>query len=964
LGNFKKKTLAAIMLPALAFNAFGAEQEIEEVVVTGSFIRGTPIDAESPVTILERDGLQKQGAPTMVEMVRRLSVSSGVDGESNQFQSNASEGVANVNIRGLGAQRTLVLLNGKRQVGVPANLPAGRFVDINNLPSVAVQRVEVLKEGAAATYGSDAIGGVVNFLTRKNFEGVELNLGHQDIKDSDGFQSFGIIAGKDFDNFHIVTSVGYEQRSELSLRDRDFANKPYAQNPEGGWSSIGNPGVFFDPTKVAAATAAAGSPFAALAGSFGGVKDPNCAALGGTDQSLFCRFRYTDFDNLIEEEKRLQSFTEINGEMANGVSYHGEFLYSTIDVPNWKTSPSYPPQALFGDIQFLPSDHPGLLDMAIDNPQFQPFIDSGNGATFYGRLQGVGASIGRVARREYQTYRFAGDLQGTFESGMGWNLGMAYSTSESDLGGVDAEIGKTKLAFSGFGGDNCAADLDSAGNIVANGAVAGAGGCLYFNPFSNSIATSQAELTYGAVNPDYNPLVANSAEVLDYLDDESITHGESSLLVLDAVLQGDMFDGQAAWAAGYQYRTNSIKSQPSDRGNLDINPCKFVGQTDCSSQTGLRSFLSGGRPVDEKQDVHSLFYENALHVSDDLDIQLAVRYEDYGDTDTLDPKVAVRYAFNEMITLRGSVQTTFRGPDIDALSPNTTTALSYVGAAAAFKAIDYVGNPDLQPEDAFTYNMGLVLNPVDRLTVTLDYWSYDFSNPIITESYEALVGTYAKGGVDKEAVQSQIFCQGGINDGSCGASAVERIVANTINGPAVKTTGVDLFAEYSLDAGPGTLSLGLDFSKTFEYKVDDYIKNGVVIQEAFDAAGSLNASRGVRPLPDLKGRFFAEYNMGNHNALLYMNHIAEYFDERNAAEDAVVLAATGSTQRVIDAQTTFDFHYQLRLMDDAAKLTFSVVNLTDEDPPIARLDLNYDGYTHNAFGRMYKIGLLYTFAGM
>ncbi len=124
-------------LCAMLFSSASYAEEddrIEEVVVTGSFIKGTPIDSESPVTVLERDQLIRQGSPSIVEIVRRLSASSGVDGESNQFQSNASEGVANVNIRGLGPQRTLVLLNGRRQTPVPQRLPGGRFVDVNAFP--------------------------------------------------------------------------------------------------------------------------------------------------------------------------------------------------------------------------------------------------------------------------------------------------------------------------------------------------------------------------------------------------------------------------------------------------------------------------------------------------------------------------------------------------------------------------------------------------------------------------------------------------------------------------------------------------------------------------------------------------------------------------------------------------------------------------------------------------------------
>jgi len=943
-----KLATTGIMSACLATTAFGAD-EIEEVIVTGSYIKGTPIDSESPVTVLKREELAKQGAPSIVEMVRRLSASSGVDGESNQFQSNASEGVASVNIRGLGAARTLVLINGKRQTPISARLPGGRFVDINGIPKLAVQRVEVLKEGAAATYGSDAIAGVVNFLTRKNFEGLEFSASHQEIDNSDGNQDFGAIFGKDFGNVHWVTSFGYETRSELSLRDIDNSQVSYAENPRGGFSSIGNPGVFFDP-------ADSGSGFSALSSARTGTKDPNCSLLGGVNNSLFCRFRYTDFDNAIEKEERYQLFSEINGELSNGMNFHAEFLYSKVDVPEWKTSPSYPPQSLFGDIQSVPNDHPGLVDMATKHASFNKYITptvlsdtlttSGTGATFYGRLVGVGASVGREAKREYDTYRVAATLDGEFENGIGWDVGVSWSRNEGELEGVDAQIGKTKLAFSGFGGESCAADLSTSGVLQVNGATAGAGGCLYYNPFSNAIARSSSESTFGVANPDYNAAVANSAEVLAYLDDTSLTKTQSELLVVDAVFQGEFAGGEAAWAAGYQYRDLEIKSDLDDLINLNINPCGFVGQTDCAGQTGLRSFLSGGRPVDTGQDVHAFFVETAMNMSENLDVQLAVRYESYGETDTFDPKLAGRYTVNDWLTLRGSVQTTFRAPDIDSLQTNATTSLSYVGPTQAFKAIDAVGNPDLEPEQAFTYNLGAVMNFTDNLTVTVDYWNYDFDNPIIVEDFNSLVTAYTSGGAAKAAVQEQIFCTAGAgNDGSCAGSGIERIVVQSVNGPSIETSGVDVFVNYVLDSSVGQFTFGADISHTLQYEQDEYVKNGTLVQESYDAAGFLNVSRGARPLPDMKGRVFGEFSLENHNVLLYANHTAEYDDERDNVS--------------VDSQTTYDLHYRLNLFDDSTALTFSAINFTDEKAPAARVDLGYDAYTHNSFGAMYKVGIEY-----
>lgn len=1023
--TWKKAAALPACLLVATFFAVGAvaqdtPDDIEEIVVTGSLIKGTPIDAESPVTILERDGLEKQGLPSVVEMVRRVSASSGVEGETNQFTSGASEGVANINLRGLGAQRTLVLINGRRQVPVPQRVAAGRFVDINNMPGIAVQRIEVLKEGAAATYGSDAIGGVVNFLTRDDFTGIELAASHQAIKDSDGDQSIGIIAGHDFGNWNLVSSIGYQRRNELRIRDRDFTNRRYEENAVGGWSGIGNPGVFFN----RAALASVASPFSALSPSAGGVKDPNCNAAGGYDQSVFCRLRYTDVDNLIEDEERLQWFTEVNGEFNEGINFHGEFLYATIDVPNWATSPSYPPQALFGDVQHTPANHPGLLNMAQQTyheynyesncvraptggcvtpgdrsgigdryAAFDAFIyadptdsnrvsGSGPGATFYGRLVGAAAPQARISSRKYDTWRLAFALDGELESGIGWDFGFSYSSSKSEVGGVDAEIGRTKLAFNGYGGDECPATIDpDTGDIVENGATrsddiatASTTGCYWYNPYSNAIRTTRAVvsgLPHGVQNPNYEESMANSPEVLDYLDDESFVESTADFMVADLLFQGEMFGGGAAWAFGYQYRYLALETENSEISNLGINPCRFRGQTDedCpDSRTGLRSFLAGADDVDDSQDVHAFFFELALNTSEDMDVQLGARYEDYGQSTTFDPKLALRYTVNDYLALRGSVQSTFRGPDIDALSNASVTALSYVATVQAFKANDVVGNPDLQPEEAFTYNFGMILNPIPDLTLTVDYWYYDFDNPIIVESHGTLAAAFANPAT-KAAVQDQIYCTGAdaegnavtVNDGSCPASSIERIITMNINGPSIRTSGIDLFADYSRDLGPGIFSVGLDVSHVLETQVDAWIKNGVQLQAPYDAVGRMNRSLGdnrafPKPLPEFKGRVFFEYAWNTSNFLLYVNYITSYKDERYPGD-----AATPIAIEEIDDQTTFDLHYRLSMMDDQLLLTLSAINFTDEDPPPAGTDLNYDPYTHNAFGSMLKLGVQYRF---
>jgi iron complex outermembrane receptor protein len=142
---------------------------VGEVTVTGSFIRGTPEDAAIPVQVIGHQELERQGSPSIIDIIKTLPIIGPVLGDTNQFSTAAQgrNGGGTINLRGLGAQRTLVLLNGRRMAGYTA--------DTNLLPIAAIGRVEILKDGAAATYGSDAIGGVANFITRTDVHGLEVS---------------------------------------------------------------------------------------------------------------------------------------------------------------------------------------------------------------------------------------------------------------------------------------------------------------------------------------------------------------------------------------------------------------------------------------------------------------------------------------------------------------------------------------------------------------------------------------------------------------------------------------------------------------------------------------------------------------------------------------------------------------------------------------------------------------------
>ena len=267
--SFIALAIAAASSPALAQNAPADDPTAEqgrEIVVTGSLIRGSREDAPAPIDVIGEEELSKQGSPSALDLLKNLPNSNGIIGDANQFDARAqgNEGVASVNLRGLGPQRTLVLLNGKRIVqsggsGIP-------IVDVNLMPSAAIGRIEVLKDGAAATYGSDAIAGVVNFITRTDQDGFRASADYRYIAGSDGDYGGALSYGHSGDGGRIFVAAGYQRRSELQTIDRDFTIQPYPNNPQGGWSGGGNPGNF---------------DFNATVGGLNFTTDLGCEALGG-----------------------------------------------------------------------------------------------------------------------------------------------------------------------------------------------------------------------------------------------------------------------------------------------------------------------------------------------------------------------------------------------------------------------------------------------------------------------------------------------------------------------------------------------------------------------------------------------------------------------------------------------------------------------------------------------------------
>jgi len=937
-------------------------EEIEVVVITGSYIDGTAQNAGLPVQVITADDLEKQGSPSMIELVKSIPSNQGIVGEANQFVSPQNTGISQVNLRGLGPLRTLVLLNGKRLAFAPSQGVAGGVgVDTNLIPPAAIGRIEVLKDGASATYGSDAVGGVVNFITRKGVDGLSIDGSYSYLNGSDGDYSTDLVWGNTGETYDFLVTAGYRHRSELQTTDRDFALRSFTDNPQGGYSSITAPGVY---TLLNASRTAPVGVF----------RDPACATLGGVPTgagfTVGCQNQFTQFQNLVEREEHYNIYSEFNKALG-GTNLHVEAFYAAHDVPEENSTPAYPViQGARGGAPnfFIPLTNPGLAALlpSLTMPQ-QAAITAAGGTLLSGLqagLLGLGGNPltgeGKKDSRFFDGFRVATALDGELSS-VKWNIGLTFSENRRDADTPDILVYRLDRALRGVGGTNCASGV--AGDT--------ANGCYFFNPFSTGIAMNPIG---GQVNPalgqggTYVASTANSQNVVQSLFGNFGFNDTSTLTAVDALFNGEtglkLPGGQIAWAAGAQYREETFKRDISDDANTDINPCPDTpvnGNTSCAVKSGPLAFLGtiSESLFDVHQGVASVFGELSLPVTDSVQAQLAYRYEDYnGVGSTSNPKLSVRWQATDWMGLRASYGSAFRAPLGAQLVPGSLTFLLFTPLAngaqnlSAFRPYDTFGNPDLDPETAKTLNAGVFFN-VAGFSASLDYYNVKLSDPIGSEPGPDIVREFF-GTTTAPANHCGQAAYAGLQSrltftGACAPQNLLRTHVNAFNGPDEETSGVDVSAKYTFNnVLRGDLTLGTDFTYMIEYKRDQLFIEGIAIQGqgGRDFAGTRGQ---FNPLPDLKGQVYLDWGSDRQNVRLTTRYVAGVTDLRASVADPVTgeLFKQGSF-------LTYDLVYRLSLPSQTT-VTASVVNLTDRDPPFSRVEYSYDPFTANPFGRVVKV---------
>lgn len=676
---------------AKAQDADTDDVEIEEVVVTGSYIRGkTQSSSPSPIAVIGSDNLGQIGASNFADLVQTLTINNGAQNNPDAFTQGATTGTSNFNLRGLGVSSTLVLLNGRRQVVAASTTNDGiAFVDTSTLiPQIATQRIEIVKDGAAAIYGTDAVAGVVNFITDDRFEGIEVTAKYQTLTDQ-GSQSDTLLEAKfgwAGETTNIMVAASYYDRTPLTTEERRLSN------PIDDTSSLGNPGAFFlfgalpviDPTGC---EGPGGFPLA-----LGGTAQATLDALSLPFTAGFCRFDFGEFFNLVPEEERINTYGVITQQIGEH-ELRVEGAYAENDVVRGN-SPTFPFLQLANAV--VPSTHPANIFPAALGP-----------VLFFGRAIGNGGAVS-PATHKYDTWRVSASLEGPLTDT--WNYDVAFTHAEYDSFRTteDTITANFQQALFGLGGSGC---------NPATG-TPGVGPCEYYNPFATS----------------FGPL-PNSQNVLDFIIGEQVYNGKSELTVFDAVINGTFGpDDSIGLAIGVQIRDESFSVDLDDISNAD----------------GF-AFLIGGEDFADDRTAKAVFAEIAIPLGEDLDLSAALRHESYGGNigSTTDPKVSLLYRPTDNLSLRGSFSTSFRAPSVFQESGQNTSLNQVSDPVTGGTAFAAVRTPpasgrNITPEQGEAINLGVSWQS-GGFQADFDYWRYDFSNVIIQENFQAVVNADPNG---------------------------------------------------------------------------------------------------------------------------------------------------------------------------------------------------------------------------
>ncbi len=689
---------------------------LDRISVTGSRIRQVDVETAQPVLTISRQDIQNQGFSSVGDILQNISAAGSPSfSRASPLTSNQEAGGQYIDLRNLGAQRTLVLVNGKR-LGIS---PDG-FQDISVIPTSMVERIDVLKDGASSIYGSDAMAGVINIITRKNFDGAEANIYKGQYSQGDGEkETYDFVMGFSGDRGSVTIGAEYHKEEAVWAKDRWFSADTYPEwSPNSSLTTVGQWGNW-RPT-----------------GTTGAWQAPN---RGGTalgpgqfhDQTLADTSNSAHQMHLLTPLERRSLFVSANYDITDDVRFTSDLSYTKRESA--RQIAGYPLQS-------------GAYDIPMSADSY--FNPTGGVSDVDWRRRGW--EVPRTTDSTLTTWRFTAALEGAFEIGdryFNWDVGALYNENDSVL------INNGNYYIPAVAAAVGPSFQDATGQIVCGTPDAVIAGCVPWNPFAGFGTGATAN---SLADPD----------VQNYLFREEHATGTTTTHSYFANIAGSIVPlpaGDLGFAAGYEYRKEDGQFAP-----------------DAIAQSGDSTNLASG-PTGGSYTVDEFYLELNVPILADLPfakeltLDVATRYSDFNTFgDTTNNKFGLKWRPMDDLLVRATYAEGFRAPTIGDLyggsSQTFTTGFvdpcdSIYGVARgsarclADVPADYRqlkqgfvpttgpsdqspvpftsgSNEFLQPEKSESKSIGLVYSPsyVSGLTVGLDWWSIRIDDTLVSDS--------------------------------------------------------------------------------------------------------------------------------------------------------------------------------------------------------------------------------------
>lgn len=923
--NFKFQLVTLAVASTLALGIQAAEEETEEkketenvVTVTGSHIKRIKDNDALPVTTLTEANIEDTGAVTGDELLRNIPQVGEVAFNNERAIGGVNDArgdVNSINLRGLGTGNTLTLLNGRRLVLHPGtqseNFVPVTTVNSNTLPVAGLRSLQVLRDGAAAIYGSDAVAGVINYALKDDYDGTKFSLSHGLSEGTSLSQTtFNFLNGFDFNdgNSHLTWSFNYYTRDGMLASERPYSLSDDRRN---------YPGLnedFVGDTQLDNRTTSTpwGDFIGADLGRFhiqpdtmsGCVQDLGngiCADTGSFPRDL--RLNRAAIRSMTSDVDRMNLYGYFTHDMGNDVEFFAEALYYDAESQRIREQAGNLTAQRF-TIASTAAHNPFAQNVTVRS--YRP-IDAGN----------------RDIEVSDSSYRILGGFRGYWGDDWDWETAVLHSEAETN------DLAKNRIRASAF-----------------QAAINNTNASQAYNPFTGSDIAN--------VNGIDTTLNAQSV-ITPFLVDVS-RDSKTSLSLIDFKMTNnslwEMPAGDVGAAFGLEYRHEGFED---DRDSLLDGSTPFVDAITGSTLSG--SDVLGSSPTpdsDGSRNVFSAYGELLIPLTERIEAQVAVRYEDFNDVGSaLKPKVALFWEATDWLGFRASYSEGFRAPNLPQIHSDgvaRSNTLTDPVTDDRYGILDIrSGSRNLKPEDDKNKAFGLVLEPINDLIITVDWWDIEQENLVgilpaqthlLYDSYLRSTGS-SNPAVIRDAVTNEVI----------------QVNNQFMNLNLRSISGIDFSIGYDWETSFGDFGISFSGAKLKKFEQDADPISAVLIAEqaagnaavpvsvVIAGAGDLLQQNGR---PEWRKTASLKWRHEQWGAGLSYRSVSDFFDTSTTSGADLLPIDSFSTMNVYA-----DYRFNGDNFLDNSKLRFGIRNLEGKAPPIADESFGYFSSVHSNRGRYF-----------